>query len=116
MVQYRSVQPDCFSCGTQFPKDINLYDDGTGYYEYNCAKCGARIAQGIVAENGGFAETPYGVRGEDILLPFEGDWGVAEHWWTDRMYLSLIHGVPVDGDEVFHDFLKQLWNLHDYRS
>lgn len=102
-------------CGGQMPRDVVL-EQSRDYYRYVCPECGASICEGVVSEGGEPADSPASPPRHPTHIDTSVDWATWEVWWTNRLVVSIIHGVVVGGEKEMADFVRSLEEKHDDNS
>lgn len=113
---YRDTNKRCFCCGSQLPSDVDCIWRGISVI-YECPKCGDTILQGIVADGRDREMSP--VRPPDRVpehvrtIPMQTDFRIWEVWWTDRLYIVMMHGQQIAGNEALREYVEEIENVNN---
>lgn len=111
---FRDTNPECFSCGAQYPTNVDEKHDGPIWF-YECPECFNRLFYGIVQERGtpelAHITPPEWIPERAVETPTD-KWVTWELWWTDEgVFASLMNGRVLYGNTEFADYVRKIYDI-----
>jgi len=113
MKKIRPANRNCFTCGTQIPKDVIDVCDVDDVFDYRCPDCNDMILRGTIGRDTSTPTIPFDIPPFALKASvyYDTDWSVWEEYWTTESAVSALHGCVVRGSKDLYKFASK---IHDF--